>query len=181
MPAVQALVPVPDKDGNAKFYFAPYEEIMRQVRPLLVRHGFAVMFDSDFKEGKDAKDTRLAMRCKLMHKGGHSTTTTSMHRVGAVYGANDAQNDGATATFAKRYALCSALNIVVEKDTDGRTDSQAVTFEQAAYLKEMVKDTKSNEAAFLKYAGAGDYEHIPADRYDVLARELHKKKKDMGL
>lgn len=173
MPGIQAMEEVPDKQGNVKYVFAPYEYIMREVRPLLIKHGFSVTFDSEFKE------LRLVMRCTLLHIGGHSRTTTQYMRVSAPYGANDSQADGATSTMAKRYALCCALNIVVERDTDGRTDARVegmpISFEQSQTLKELVKETRSDERAFLKYAGAGTYEEIGSNRYQELFRTLQAK------
>lgn len=169
---VQAVDMVPDKNGNARYFFASYEHIMEQVGPLLLKHGFSVSFDSEFKED------RLVMRCTLMHIGGHSRVSTQYMRVGSVYGANDAQNDGATATMARRYALCSALNIVIERDTDGgdaRNEGEPISFDKAQTLREMVKEAKADEAKFLKYAGASTYEEIGAARYQSLFRELQER------
>lgn len=171
--SVEATVPVPDKHGNVRYYFAAYEHIMAQVGPLLIENGFSVSFDSEFK------DERLVMRCTLTHVGGHSRTGTQFMRVGSVYGANDAQNDGATTTMAKRYALCAMLNIVIGHDTDGQGDAknegQPVSFEQAQTLREMVKEAKADEAKFLKYAGADKYEEIGSNRYQSLFRELQDR------
>lgn len=169
MPPIQAVEAVPDKQGNVKYYFAPYSHIMAEVGPLLLKHGFSVMFDSEFKEA------RFVMRCTLIHVGGHSKTTTQYMRVSAPYGANDSQADGATTTMAKRYALCSALNIVIDHDTDARNEGEPISFEQAQTLRELVHETKSNEVLFLKYAGAEKYEEIGSARYQELFRQLQAR------
>jgi len=169
-PAVQAIREVPNNDGSVRYTYAPYEEIMGKVRPLLMKHGFTVTFSSEIT------DARVVQSCTLQHVGGHKRTNKSAARIGkGPPGSSDAQGDGAASTYAKRFALCDALNIVVDRDTDGRAEGGCISFEQAAYLKEMVKETRSDEKAFLKYAGASDFEHIAVERYDVLARELHKK------
>jgi len=174
MKGVQALDEVPDKHGGVRYTFASYERIMRQVRDPIQQHGFSVSFDSEFK------DNRVIARCILTHVGGHKRITTQFMRVSAPYGANDSQADGATMTMAKRYALCSALNIVIERDSDGidndmRNEGQPISFEMAETLKELVKETRSNEAAFLKYAGASNYEEIGMNRYQELFRSLQNK------
>ena len=173
IPGVEATIPVPDKQGNARYYFASYEHIMAQVGPLLLENGFSVTFDSEFK------DERLVMRCTLLHIGGHSRTGTQYMRVGAVYGANDAQNDGATTTMAKRYALCAMLNVVIGHDTDGRGDARVegepISFDKAQVLREMVKEAKADEAKFLKYAQASCFEEIGSNRYQSLFRELQDR------
>src|SRR3712207_7815315 len=57
IPSVVASKVVNNNNGTPRYKFAPYEDIMRQVKPLLARHGFAVSFDCDRKE--DRKSTRL--------------------------------------------------------------------------------------------------------------------------
>jgi hypothetical protein len=174
MPAVEADRPVPDKSGNVKYLYAPFESIMAQVKPLLLAHGFALSFSMDFKDG------RVIQHCTLSHIGGHSRTNTFMARVGGgPPGSSEAQGDGAASTYAKRFALCGALNIVIERDTDGRPDARnegtPISEDQALYLRDLVKQTKSNESAFLKYAGAPTYEEIGSQRFDQLAQSLNKK------
>lgn len=174
MPAISASSVVPDKNGNQRYRFAAYEDIMKAVRPLLIKHGFSITFDSEFK------DARMIVTCRLMHVGGHSKDTTSMVRVGqGPYGASDTQADGAAQTYAKRYALCAALNIIIEHDTDGATDvkndGQPITYEQAETLREMVKEAKADEKRFLKYAGSDSFETIGTNRYAALFAELQTR------
>lgn len=176
IPTVQATEAVPDRQGNVKYYFAPYGAIMEQVRPMLQKHGFTVSFSMDFR------DSRIIQSCTLSHVGGHSRTNQFMARIGnGPPGASEAQADGAASTYAKRFALCNALNIVCEVDTDAGQDAKKegppITWEQAAYLKEQVKETNSDEAAFLRFAGAPTYEAIGSARYDSLVAELAKKGK----
>jgi hypothetical protein len=174
MPRIIADRQVPDKQGNVKFVFAAFEDIMKQVLPLLFKHGFTLTFSMDIKED------RVVQSCTLTHTGGHSRTNQFMAKIGSgPPGASGAQADGAASTYAKRFALCNALNIIVERDTDGRDDArnegEPISFEEAAYLKEMVKETGSDEAAFLRYAGAPKYEEIGSAKYDMLVNSLLKK------
>lgn len=177
MPAIHAVKPVPNNDGSIRYRFAPYEEIMEQVRPLLLRHGFTVSFSQTIGDG------RIVQACTLRHVGGHAVTNQFAVRVGkGPPGSSEAQGDGAASTYAKRFALCDALNIVVEKDSDGaragedaRIEGAPIAPDKAQYLRELVAETKSDEAAFLRFAGASKYEEIGSARYDVLVAALHKK------
>lgn len=174
MPAIQASKSVPDKYGNIKYKFAPYEMIMEIVRPLLEKHGFTLTFSMNISEG------RVIQSCTLTHVGGHSRTNQFMARIGSgPPGSSDAQADGAASTYAKRFALCNALNIITEQDTDGkddaRSDGEPISKDKAAYLRELVKDTGSNEAQFLQFAGASSYDTIGSARYDALVAALMKK------
>lgn len=173
LPTIETTKPVPDKHGNIKYHFAPFEEIMRVVRPYLLKRGFSVTFSADFKEG------RIFQTCTLMHIKGHSRSNVFMARIGGgPPGASEAQADGAASTYAKRFALCNALNLVTgEPDTDARIEGEPISFDKALFLREQVKETGSDEAAFLRFAGANTYEEIGEARYDTLVRALEAKKR----
>lgn len=176
MPPVIKRKGVPDKYGVIKYYFAPFEDVMGIVRPILIKHGFSVTFSLTFA------DNRMIQRCILQHIGGHSRENQFMVRVGSgPPGSSEAQGDGAAATFAKRYALCSALNIVCEDDNDASLDARQVgapiSKDKVVYVRELVKETKSDEAAFLKYAQVTRYEDIGELDYDRLVAALHKKQR----
>jgi hypothetical protein len=173
MPAIQAVKPVPNNDGTIRYRFAPYEEIMAIVRPLLQRHGFTVSFSQSVGDG------RITQVCILQHIGGHSRMNSFAVRVGkGPPGSSEAQGDGAASTYAKRHALCNALNITVDADTDGadaRIEGAPLAPDRVLYLRELVRDTKSDERLFLKFAGAETFEGIASARYDDLVRALTKK------
>lgn len=166
---------VPDKHGGVRYTYLPYDEIMREVQPLAEREHLSISFSTDFADG------RIIQTCTITHISGHSKDYKAFVRAGAgPYGATESQADGAAMTYAKRYALCNALNIVVERDTDGvpadaRNEGGPITFEQEQTLRELVKETKSDEAAFLKFAGAEIYAEIGSGRYQALFTALQKK------
>lgn len=175
MPGIRASKPVPGKDGSIRYFFAPFEAIMEEVSPLIRRHGFTLTFSSDFR------DDRVIQTCTLQHVGGHKRSNSFAARVGqGPPNSSAAQGDGAASTYAKRFALCDCLNIVIEKDNDGAGDDARsvgafITRDQAQTLREMVKDTASNEAEFLKWCGATSYEQIGESRYDAAFAALNKK------
>lgn len=176
MPPVQAVKPVPDRDGNIKYHFAPYEHIMEQVRPFLLKHGFAVSFSMTADEG------RITQTCKLSHVEGYSQSNSSSVRIGkGPPGSSETQGDGAASTYAKRFAFCDALNIVIEKDNDGTpTDARnigaPIAADKVVYLRELVRETKSDEAKFLAFARVSKYEEIGTSDYPRLVQALEKKR-----
>lgn len=181
IPRIEPTREIPDKHGNVKFKYAPYEEIMRAVRPLLLKHQFTVTFDNDFQ------DDRVVVTCKLQHIGGHKTETKHAARVGSgPVNASPAQADGAAQTYAKRFALCSALNIVIEHDTDAtdrdaRDDGDAtyITAEESATLRSLCEETNTDKLKFLAHAGAKSFEEITRGSYDEkqLVALLEKRRK----
>jgi len=169
-PNIQAIRPVPGNDGSIRYRFAPYEDIMRQVQPLLQRHGFTVTFSTRFEEG------RIVKSCTLQHVSGHKRTNEFAVRIGkGPPGSTESQGDGAASTYAKRFALCDALNIVIDHDVDARAEGGTVTEEQAEELARRVAETNSNREAFLKFAGAKSFKEIAATKYAILDGFLRKK------
>lgn len=175
MPNIQATKAVPNRDNTVRYRFAPYEEIMAQVKPLLQKHGFTVTFSTDFD------DKRVIQSCTLQHIDGHSRTNKFAARIGnGPPGSSEAQGDGAASTYAKRFALCNALNITVETDTDGRgtdarAEGEAISEDKVQYLREQVRETHSDEAKFLQFAGVKTYEEITDAIYPILVKSLANK------
>lgn len=177
MPRITADRKVPDKNGNLKYKFAAFEDIMEAISPLLIEFGFTVTFSMGY-EGD-----RVIQTCTVQHMNGHSRSNSFAARIGSgPPGASAAQADGASSTYAKRFALCNAFNIIVETDTDAQLDvrqeGEPITPEQVAYLKETLKDTAFNEATFWTLAGVetGAFEKIRTGSYPVLSRAMEMKR-----
>lgn len=171
MPKVHATKAVPNNDGSVRYKFAPYEDIMHQVQPFLLKHGFTVSFSSRF-EG-----TRIIMACTLRHTAGHKQVNEFAARVGSgPPKANESQADGAASTYAKRFALCDALNIVVSHiDSDARLEGDHITKEQAEELERRVKMLNRDVKKFLAFAGGAEsFETIRAAMYDTCDEMLTK-------
>jgi len=174
---VRASKDVPDNSGNIRYSFAPYEEIMRQVAPLLADNGFSVTFDTDIADG------RVIATCTLMHISGHSRSNKFACRIGSgPPKSSEAQGDGAATTYAKRFALCNALNIVVEKDTDAgerdaRHEGAPITASQAADLRALCEEVGADKPKFLAFAGATSFEEVSTSRLADLTDMLNRKRK----
>lgn len=173
MPKVQATKPVQNRDGSLRYRFAPLEEIVKQIGPSLKEHGFTFSFSERFDSG------RMIETCTLMHVGGWKRTNEFSVRVGGgPPGCTETQADGAASQYARRYALCDALGIVIEHlDEDARLEGGTVTADQAFELERRVAETNSNKAAFLKFAGAEKFTDIAAVKYDMLNQFLQKKER----
>lgn len=169
---VQATKAVDQKaDGTCRYRFAPYEEIMAKVQPMLTRHGFSISFDSE------VGDSRLTSICTLTHRGGHSRKNSFAVKYTTPPGSSAAQGDMSTKSYAKRGALCDALNIVVDKDDDGRNegDPTPITASQAADLRAKCEEVNADKVKFLAFAGAATFEAIQADKLDELWDSLERK------
>lgn len=177
MPKVKATKIIPDRNGGMRSSFAPFEEIDGQAREICRRHGFTYSFsEGAFQQGKITKI------CTLMHKGGHERSNPYSVRIGqGPPGCSESQADGSAHSYAKRGALCDALNIVVTGiDNDAKLEGDLNTPVSVAVAEELERrclDTKSDVKAFLKFAGAAHFSEIPASKYDMLDQMLTRKER----
>jgi hypothetical protein len=95
--------------------YAPLEDIVEVVRPILSAHGFSISFRT-IQPDLD----QMTVVCELRHRAGHSTNNSITLPVKKVNnGMNDMQAVGAAMSYGKRYALCAMLNIATADDNNG--------------------------------------------------------------
>lgn len=177
------LTPIGKNGKNAQGKpYATFEDAMRSVQPLLTENGFAVSFD---EEEVTAAGVRFSM--KLMHTRGHFQVTrrTFPMDVGATNREGRAirpaiQDAGSTSSYAKRYLLFQALNLVAtDEDTDGNSVAR-ISADEATVLRDLIKETGTNVDAFLQMiAGAPSVDDILARDYGRCKNALETKKREM--
>jgi hypothetical protein len=111
--------------GQKKYSFAPLPEILDAVRPVLKKHGLAVI--------QLVQDRTLSTR--IVHTTGQ--WIGSMYPLPPV---SDSQAMGSAITYARRYSLCAILGIAGEDDEDGEAATEAERMEQEARRKEAEKN-----------------------------------------
>lgn len=170
LPVIVASTPIPNRGKYERF-----EDVMRQVGPILTKHGFSVSFSMDFKE------TRILETCHLAHLAGHSRSNSFAVRAGKAD--TDTQADCKAATTAKRNALLNALNVVIRQDVyqnedgDASLEGSKISDDKAVYLREQCREVGFKEDVFLRLAGADSFEEITSGKYSVLINALAMKRK----
>ncbi len=170
LPVIVASTVIPNRGKYERF-----EDVMKVVSPLLVKHGFSVSFSMDFKE------TRILETCHLRHIGGHSQSNSFAVRSGKAD--SDTQADCKAATTAKRNALLNCLNIVIRQDAlqneddDATLEGSQITSDKAQYLRERVKEVGFKEDSFFALAGCDKYEDITTGKYAVLVNAIAMKER----
>ena len=113
--------PIPKRARGDKANFAPFEDIMAVVQPLLTKHGLAVSFSSE-----PAAEGSLRIVCHItkgMHteaRGFTCPVPTMINPKTNLPMANEAQCMGMALSYAKRYCLGAAWNVVTAgEDFDG--------------------------------------------------------------
>lgn len=142
--AFQAECPTVEKRkkvsfGTTNYSYAPLEDIVEQVKPLLHNHGFSYMFDTE-------TNGKMKVICKVKHIAGHSEVATFNMEIDTNAKMNVSQKYGSALTYAKRYAFCAAFAInVKDEDTDANAPQNTQTSSPVA---------SPLEAAIKPYRGA---------------------------
>lgn len=129
--------------------YMKYEDIDRELRPIISEEGFAVQFDTS--EGPNGK-VRILMI--VNHRDGHEEKRQidmAPDRSGNKAN-NDAQAVISATSYGKRALVTLFFNVVAEgEDDDGNGGSKPITQEQADDLRAKLQDAGGNMARFLKY------------------------------
>ena len=163
------------KQGH-NYKYATLEDIVDIVRPVLQSFGFAVSFSVD-------TSSKVSVTCTLMHKGGHSISTTMLLDVDKSGSKNAVQALGSSVSYGKRYTLSSLLNIATRDDDDAQSamqrDNRIITSAQSAALEtKFDKLPESRQVEFNKWLNddlrAASIAEIRACNYNMVLAALNK-------
>lgn len=158
-----------DLGGGKGPQYASLDDIMRAITPILSDLGLGITFSGDMTE-----DGKMHVVCAVS-KGRHMHTSEITLPAPAMR-VNDTQRMGAALSYARRYALCNALNIVVtNEDTDANGLAQTISEEQCATIREWIEGSGADEKKFCKWLAVERIADIPAAQYEVALRELQRK------
>ena len=174
MPEIYIDKEAKDRSGNVAYRYCSEEEISKKLEPHLMAYGFTTLFGQREGEG------RVTVELTLMHEAGHQEVREFTVRAGATNAMKDATAaDAGAATTAWRHLMMKMFGLKSRFSAmdanDARIEGEFISFEQAETLRELVKETQSDEIAFLRFAGATKYEEIGSARYQQLFGILNKK------
>ena len=153
-------------NAGTRSNYASFDDIMRIVRPVLDAHGLALSFAQS-----ETSDT-ITVVCTILHAGGYSTETPFTLPKDGVIKSNEGRNvtnlaqaQGSANSYAKRYCLTNALNIVLgDQDDDAQAMSvpvKPVSPEQCEELRKMATDADVDLDLFLVHYKAESFEAFP--------------------
>lgn len=150
------------KSGKrTKYDYAPIEEIVSIIRPLLNKHSLSYSFNISETGEKD----KILLTTKIRHTSGHCEETTYYFNR---YHDDDrmslSQRAKAAITSAKRTALENALGLTTATEDNDDVGFLTMTDDQLKEIKKRLSDTKSDEAKFLKFLGAESLDLLTADQ-----------------
>ena len=96
--------------GSFSYNYAPLNEILSQVRPLLSKHGLSIV------QAPTTSENNILVSTMLLHNSGEwielDPVALKMDKI-------TAQGAGSAITYARRYSLSAVLGISSEDDDDG--------------------------------------------------------------
>lgn len=115
--AMQAELPVIGEKGKTdKGTYAPLEDIVEAVRPILARHGFSLCHETTWPGGGIVKIVGV-----LSHRQGHERRSEFQSIADSSGSKNAIQGLGSAMSYGRRYTTNDLLNIVTRKqDDDGK-------------------------------------------------------------
>lgn len=139
--AAQLEITDPAKDSINPHFRSRYADlatVLKTVRPVLARHGIALV------QSTQVEGERLVLVTRLMWRGEEIESTYPVEPV-----KRDPQGYGSALTYARRYALQALVGVAADEDDDGNAAS-------AAPSKPAANDELADIIAKVKAANAID-------------------------
>lgn len=105
---------IKDNSGNVRSRYALWEDVNKQIKPVLKKYGFALLFTLTTGENK------IIVSGSLVHKAGHQIATEIPLPSDDSGSKNKVQAIGSSVSYGKRYVAFMLLNLTSgESDDDG--------------------------------------------------------------
>ena len=174
MSQMQPDLPTIGERGNAagRYTYALWEDINTAIKPILMRHGFALTFRTDFTNG-------ITVTGVLSHRGGHREETSITLPADKSGNKNDVQAVASSVSYGKRYTAGALLNLTSHGEDDDayRAVQEPVNDEQLAKLNEWMEVTESDPAAFCRAFKVDSLANLPARDYQRAIAMFQAKQK----
>jgi len=176
MAEMQPELPTVGERGKAlvnkevRYTYAQWEDINTAIKPVLQKHGFALTFRTDFKNG-------ITVTGVLSHRAGHREDTSITLPSDSSGGKNAVQAVASSVSYGKRYTAGALLNLTSHGEDDDayRAAVETITEEQEIQINDMLEATGSDKAKFLKWLKVDSVSAIPAKSFDSVMATLRAK------
>lgn len=172
------VVDFTSQKGRTNYRYEDFAEVSRVVDPVLKAHGLSYRY-------RTAQDgNKLRVTCIVSHADGYSEETTLEAREDNSGNKNAIQAVGSAATYLQRYTLKLSLGLAATTDDDARSagaqEIGPLDADQIAHLEQLIQDTGSDRAQFLKACKVEDMGDLTLDHYKAALIRFAAKKKEMG-
>lgn len=150
--------------------YASLEDINEQVKPILQKYGFGIMFKVSQPE-----PTKILVTGVLSHRGGHAEETAMLLPYDTSGSKNAVQAIGSSTSYGKRYVLCALLNISTRGEDDDGTSAitKSLTEHQKSELLGILGDCSETTRDWFRETYIG-VNNVPKNQYDQVRAKLIK-------
>lgn len=165
---------IPAKEGRAgqATPYATFNNIMKAIKPLLVKHGFALSFSTE------PAAERILVK-GLLEGHGHHRDTAFPLPAETSGSKNNVQGWGSSMSYGKRYCTIALLNLISEAKEDADTDGVELGGNVSpAQLKALIKladDSGADKVLFCGVMKVPSMAEIPAARFEEAKTQLERK------
>lgn len=161
-------------------WYATYAALDRVLRPIYIKHGFSLSFDTD----PAAPENTVTVLCYVSHRAGHTRIYRApMPADGKGAKGGDVMTKthavGSAMQYGQRYLLKLIFNVAIGVDDDGNAaGTEYISESQAADLNALLDEVKANKTAFCKYFKINKVEELSVKALpDAIAMAEAKRKK----
>jgi hypothetical protein len=163
---------VKDMGAKGSIPYATYEKLDKTIRPIERKYGFCRIFTT-----APLEKPGTLMTCKLLHRGGHSISSTRYQPPDPGPGRNETQAIGSADSYARRYLTLALWNLVTIGADDDANSVDTLTATQLESITDMVNDcdlTAARLAKFLELMHATSLDTIKRHEFDRAMETLRK-------
>jgi hypothetical protein len=159
--------------GTTAYNHASLGNVTVKIGTALSSHGLSAGWKTTQEGGQ------ITVTCTITHKQGHSESTSLTAAPDTSGSKNSIQAIGSTISYLERYTILALTGLAThDMDDDGKAgeEPEYVKPDQVIQINDLLTETKSDKAKFLKFMEAESVEKIPAGKYGKAIAMLNKKK-----
>lgn len=168
LPEIAEHGEITNKEGEVQSTYALWEDIQREIKPVLARFGFALTF------AVSHQGDRLSVTGKLSHRSGHTEETTLPLPLDTSGAKNSVQSYGSSTSYGMRYTARALLNLTSRGEDDdgvaGGTKLISKAEEEALTL--LAERAKVDLTKFCTFLKVPSLDQLPARRYRYADQRL---------
>lgn len=168
------------KNPDTKSWYAVLEDVDRAIRPIYLRHGFSLAFNTVAPIAAG----QLRIECKCAHKSGHfelfhREAPPDTHGPKGTPTKTPLHGGASTETFLKRYLTCGIFNVVfLRHDDDGNAGgAQYISGEQVKEISDLLRETGATLDSFLATFAVEGLPKLPLAAYPAAVNMLAARKR----
>lgn len=173
-PIINKTKKVKDRNGNERMAYAPLDEIVHKVKPLLAKFGFGYSFSDKF-----ISDSLHDMTIEVSHIDGHRMRFSYLYNpIDDGGNMNTQQRRKSSLSYAKRAAFENAFGIITQGEDDDavRAGETEANYEDMQQIDELIALTNSDKAKLFSHLQIPEHGGISQADARLLLKSLNAKR-----